>query len=122
MLSVGIGGFIGTCLRYGANKFIKLPAFPMSTLVVNVVAGFLLGMIIGYERHTSPLNNTTRLFLTTGILGGLSTFSAFSLETVDLFEKNKYMMGTANVVVNVLFSILGVVVGMYIMKLTIAKG
>ena len=121
ILAVGIGGFIGSCLRYGANKLLRFADFPISTLIVNIVAGLFIGIIIGYERQASPLNDTTRLFLTTGLLGGLSTFSAFSIETVNLFSNGKYIMGTANIAFNVVFSILGVLIGMYITKMLIAK-
>lgn len=114
-LAVGIGGFIGSCLRFALNKAAVYcgVSFPLGTLLSNVIAGIAIGFISGLEL-SSP---KTRLFLTTGLLGGLSTFSTFSLETIRLFGEAKHFMGFANVLLNLVLSLSGVLLGMYLAKL-----
>jgi CrcB protein len=87
--------------------------FPLGTLLANVIAGVAIGFIIGLDISQAK----AKLFLTTGLLGGLSTFSAFSLETVTLFSEGKYFLGTLNVLLNLVLSLLGVVLGMFLAKL-----
>jgi CrcB protein len=86
--------------------------FPYGTLVSNIVAGLLLGFIIGLDRAQHWLPSNVRLLLTTGIMGGLSTFSTFSLETVDFFVDGKYGYGFLNIFFNLILSLLFVVIGM----------
>ena len=118
ILSVGIGGFIGSCLRFFLTRFFQqvLPAFPYGTLASNVIAAILIGFIIGLERNTSPLPAHLKLFFITGFLGGLSTFSAFSLETVVLLEQSSYALAGLNILLNVVICLICVVVGMLAAK------
>jgi CrcB protein len=117
-LAVGFGGFIGACLRYFTSTFINkiVPNFPVATLLVNVIAGLLIGLVIGYERNFTELPVTIKTFLTGGFLGGLSTFSTFSLETVNLLEKGKIPQMAINIIANVVLSIIFVVIGLEIIK------
>lgn len=114
LLCVGAGGFLGSCLRYAITKGSAgwFAAFPIGTLLSNVIAGLLVGFIVGLERNTAALPPRARLLLTTGIMGGLSTFSTFSLETVDLFKAGSFGMGAANVVLNLALSLGCVLLGM----------
>ena len=92
-LIVGIGGFFGSCARYSISKAVALSGvdFPLATLLSNVTAGFIIGFIFGIESaHPALLSAKTKLLLKTGVLGGLSTFSAFSLETVSLFTDKRF--------------------------------
>lgn len=118
-LTVGIGGFIGSCFRFALNKAAVYFgfSFPLGTLLSNVIAGIIIGFVIGLEL-SSP---KTKLFITTGLLGGLSTFSTFSLETVSLFSEGKHFWGFANVLLNLGLSLLGVVLGMYLAKFLVKK-
>ena len=116
---VGIGGFIGSCLRFAFNKlavYLNI-SFPLGTLLSNVVAGLAIGFIIGLESNTFSFSPKTKLFLTTGLLGGLSTFSTFSLETVTLFSDGKYFLAAGNVLLNLILSLSGVVLGMTVARL-----
>ena len=119
MLFVGLGGFLGSCFRYGITKWAaaRNGLLPLGTLLANVVAGVCIGFIIGLEQHAVKLSAHTKLFLTTGLLGGLSTFSTFSLETVELFRAGQYMPACGNVALNLGLSIAGVVLGMLVAKL-----
>lgn len=117
-LFVGLGGFIGSYLRYVITKgstFFPVP-LPLGTLISNVIAGILIGFIIGLERNSLLIPPRMKLFLTTGLLGGLSTFSTFSLETIDLFMSGKYLASFGNITLNLGLSLLGVLVGMTLSK------
>lgn len=122
-LAVGAGGFLGACVRYGLTKAANLLRidFPLGTLLSNVIAGFFIGFIIMAEEQTSGMKPKTKLFLTTGLLGGLSTFSAFSLETVALFQNGKHLLAIGNILLNLTLSLLGVAAGMAFAKVVFAK-
>jgi fluoride exporter len=114
---VGIGGFIGACLRYiisiNAPKLFGTQ-LPYGTLIVNVIGGILIGLIMELSLTTDLVSPNLRLFLTTGIMGGLTTFSTFSYETINLFNEGSYMLGTLNTCLNLFLSLLGVVLGKFI--------
>lgn len=114
VIYVGLGGFIGASLRYlismGASKTFNLD-IPMGTLIVNILGGLLIGFIMELSLSTDIISPDLRLFLTTGILGGLTTFSTFSYETINLLNSGAYIWGIINIVLNVLLSLIGVVIG-----------
>ena len=122
LLWVGVGGFLGACARYLLNQLFHALSIslPLGTLLANVLAGFLIGFIIGWEQQTVALSPKTKAFLVPGLLGGLSTFSAFSLETVQLFMAQKYFWGLANIGLNILLSFGGVLLGMLLAKRLVA--
>ena len=67
--------------------------------------------------NTNYISDNLKLFLTTGLMGGLTTFSTFSYETVSLFIENKFAIGIINILSNILLSLLGVIIGIYILKI-----
>lgn len=114
ILLVGIGGFIGSILRYVVSRGssnIFGGQFAYGTLIVNVVGGILIGFIFELSSFTDFISPNTRLFLTTGIMGGLTTFSTFSYETITFFSSGSYFLAFINVVLNLSLSLLGVVGG-----------
>jgi CrcB protein len=113
--AVGAGGFIGACLRYGLTRVLPFTAFPLATLCANVIAGLAIGVMFGLDA-ASPLPPKLKLFVNTGILGGLSTFSTFSLETVHLFQDGRYALGGGYVLISLALSLIGVAAGMSIAK------
>jgi len=119
IIFVGLGGFVGACARYLLTSVLTaaLPHFPYGTLLSNVIAGFLIGFIIGLERQAPSLSEHAKLFLTTGLMGGLSTFSAFSLETVAMIEKGSYALAGANILLNVGLGLLCAFAGLMLAKL-----
>jgi CrcB protein len=120
-LLVFLGAGIGGALRHGVNlgcaRFCG-PAFPWGTLAVNVVGSFAMGAVAAWlafragEGWSQPL----RLFLTTGILGGFTTFSAFSLDAVLLWERGEAGPATAYVAGSVLLSVAGLVSGLALVR------
>jgi len=112
-LSVGLGGFIGSVSRWGIGLWLRalLPGVPLGTFVANVIAGLLIGVITGVDL-ASPLPAELRLFLAVGLCGGLSTFSTFSSETIQLVEAGNWTGAVINVVVNVGVCIIAVIVGL----------
>ena len=101
-LLISLGGAVGTLLRYltamAAARW--LPAdFPYSTLIVNFTGSFLIGVVQVLGAEALMIPNDARLFLTTGVMGGLTTYSAFSYETVHLMEVGAWPQAAINVVV-----------------------
>jgi len=120
ILYVGMGGFIGASLRYiisTSSARIFGTSMPYGTLIVNVLGGFLIGFIMELSFSTESISPDMRLFLTTGILGGLTTFSTFSYETMSMINEGSYMLGTINICLNLFFSLLGVVLGRYLVTI-----
>jgi fluoride exporter len=95
---VALGGAIGALARYGINLltlFWYAGSFPVGTLLVNSLGGLLIGL--GWSTIG---NDMTKAFLLTGVLGGFTTFSAFSLETVRLFESGATGLALFNILLN----------------------
>jgi fluoride exporter len=120
-LLVFLGAGIGGALRHGVNVGCARmcgTAFPWGTLTVNVVGSFLMGAIAAWlafkagEGGSQPL----RLFLTTGILGGFTTFSAFSLDAVMLWEREQTGLAAAYVGASVALSIVGLLAGLALIR------
>lgn len=122
IIYVGIGGFIGAAIRYlvtlQSSKIIN-SNIPLGTLIVNVVGGFLIGMIMELSMSTNLISPNMRLFLTTGIMGGLTTFSTFSYETIGLINDGRYILGISNVLLNVFLSIGGVALASFLCRIAI---
>ena len=88
VLLIGLGSFIGGVSRYLLSQLIQnkaLSAFPYGTLTVNIIGCFLIGIVFGLNER-SGLTDEWRLFLATGLLGGFTTFSAFSYESIGLIR------------------------------------
>lgn len=114
ILYVGVGGFIGAVLRYiisvNSSKLFGTQ-FPYGTLIVNIAGGILIGIIMELSLTTKFISPDLKLFLTTGFLGGLTTFSTFSYETVTMFANGNYILSVLNAFLNLFLSLLGVVIG-----------
>lgn len=87
---VGIGGTIGSILRYAAIVAIKNASFPYATFSVNILGSFIIGAIAGFALRDATFGDEWRLFLATGICGGFTTFSTFSLECLQMLQQNRY--------------------------------
>ncbi len=99
-----LGGAFGTGLRYGvslwAPRLLGI-SFPYATLIVNVVGSFLIGLIMYLGLNTALLSPTVRFTLTTGVMGGLTTYSTFNYETLRSFQEGQWLLGTLNLLLTV---------------------
>jgi fluoride exporter len=118
-LIVFVGGGIGAALRHGVNlvafRFFGT-AFPYGTLFINVVGSLAMGLIAEYFALRSGLPQHWRLFLTTGILGGFTTFSAFSLEAALLYERGQIASAAVYIVASVVLAIAALFAGLAIVR------
>ena len=89
ILLVGIGGMIGSVLRYLTGHFIRHDSFPYATFAVNMVGSLLIGLIMGIAAKQEGFANW-RLFLATGVCGGFTTFSAFAWENMQFLNQQRY--------------------------------
>lgn len=88
IMLVGTGGALGAVTRYGVGLLLKSASgFPWATLSVNIAGSLLMGLVMGWLSRQSGASEPVRLFLVVGLLGGFTTFSAFSMELVTLLEK-----------------------------------
>ena len=110
---VGIGGFIGAALRYLISSKVISDTIPWGTLLVNVIGGVLIGLIMQLCLSTDYISPNMKLFLTTGVLGGLTTFSTFSYETMSLFNSGDFKNGILNICLNLILCLGGVLLGQY---------
>ena len=111
---------IGGALRHGVNVGARPPlaalGFPYGTLIVNVVGSFLMGLLAGYFAFRPGVGQHARLFLTTGILGGFTTFSAFSLDTALLVERHAYGLAAGYAVGSVVASVAALFFGLAVFR------
>ncbi|PVY41821.1 fluoride efflux transporter CrcB [Pontibacter virosus] len=119
LLVIGLGSFIGGIARYLLTLFIQTRAivvFPFGTLAVNVIGCFLMGLVFALiAKH--DMAASWRPFLATGILGGFTTFSAFSLESVYMLQTEQYGQAVLYILASVLLGLLATFAGMWLVKL-----
>lgn len=112
-LAVGVGGFLGAVSRYllGSALPTEPGGFPVITLLINFIGSFLISVLTECGQGFLPVSQRTSLFLKTGLCGGFTTFSTFSLETVQLFENGKAAMGVCYAAASVGLCLAGVWLG-----------
>jgi CrcB protein len=113
------GGAIGAVMRYGVhNLSVKAfgPDFPWGTLIVNVAGSLAIGVLVALFAHFSHISQEMRLFLITGVLGAFTTFSAFSLDFVNLWERGAFMAAALYLSASVVLSIAAVFAALATMK------
>jgi fluoride exporter len=118
-LLVFVGGGLGASLRHVVNVVFTRAlgtAFPYHTLFINVTGSIVMGLIAGYLAFKGEASQHWRLFAMTGILGGYTTFSAFSLDTALLYERGEVGLAALYVAASVALSILGLFAGMALVR------
>jgi fluoride exporter len=118
-LLVFIGGGLGSSLRHTINIVCARclgPGFPYGTFIINISGSTVMGLIAAYLALKGEVAQPWRLFLMTGILGGYTTFSAFSLDALVLYERGEIGLAALYVVGSVVLSILGLFAGLALMR------
>jgi CrcB protein len=118
-LVVFLGAGIGGALRHGVNLAAARLfgfGFPLGTLIVNLAGSFMMGVLAGWFAFRMGIPQHMRLFLTTGVLGGFTTFSAFSLDAALLIERHAYWLAAAYIAGSVVASILALFAGLSIFR------
>jgi CrcB protein len=118
-LIVFLGAGIGGALRHAVNLWAARLfgyGFPFGTLIVNVAGSFAIGLLAGYFSSRMGVSQHVKLLLMTGILGGFTTFSAFSLDTALLVERNSYGWAAAYVLASVGASIAALFIGLALFR------
>lgn len=114
---VGTGGALGAVARYGVGLLVKSASgFPWATLSVNIIGSLLMGLVMGWLGRQSGATETMRLFWTVGLLGGFTTFSAFSLELVSLVERRELWAAGGYLGGSVLGGVAGLFIGYSLVK------
>ncbi|WP_300350452.1 fluoride efflux transporter CrcB [Clostridium sp.] len=119
-LVVGCGGFIGAASRYLISIFAAKNLggnFPYGTLMANILGALLIGFIMEFSMDSALISSNMRLFLTTGIMGGLTTFSTFSYETISMLNNGHIVLGIENAMLNLGCSLIFVVLGQKVARL-----
>jgi CrcB protein len=117
---VFFGAGLGGMLRYWGSSFVYkfLPiTFSFGTLFVNVLGSFIIGLVMYYLDANQIISLDLRIFLTTGFCGGLTTFSTFSFETINLLKDKEYLLASGNIFLNVFLTLLALFSSYKISKL-----
>ena len=114
-LGAGIGGAIRHGVNVAATRLFGY-GFPFGTFIVNVAGSFAMGLFAGYFAYRAGVPQHWRLFLTTGILGGYTTFSTFSLDAALLYERGQLTLAAIYVIGSVMLGIIGLFAGLAIVR------
>ncbi|MEG0277225.1 MAG: fluoride efflux transporter CrcB [Coprobacillus sp.] len=109
-LLVGLGGALGAMLRYGLTFLPLKSTFPFSTFITNILGAIFVGFVVGLF-DKGHMSEDISLFLKTGFCGGFTTFSTFSLESVQLLENKKILLGMGYILLSLTFCLCGIIVG-----------
>ncbi len=118
-LLVFLGGGLGATLRHTINVYCARclgTGFPYGTFFINISGSLVMGLIAGYLAHKGEASQPWRLFLMTGILGGYTTFSAFSLDSMVLYERGEVALAAFYVIGSVVIAIVGLIAGLTLMR------
>ena len=110
-LFVALGGACGAAGRYAISLIPVKTSFPILTLVTNVLGAVLIGFVVGFAAGKSDVSENSVLFWKTGVCGGFTTFSTFSLEAFHLIESQSYVLAGAYILLSVICCIVGIVCG-----------
>lgn len=119
-LLVGAGGALGAMTRYGFASLVTRiwpMTFPVATLLINIVGSLAMGLFVGLmARFVPSWQDSARLFVAVGILGGFTTFSSFSLDTIVLIERGEWLLAGAYVLLSVVVCLVGLYLGLLVTR------
>ena len=118
LCAVMLGGSLGAALRWGLSVTMnhRWSAMPLGTWLANLLGGFLVGVAVAWFSKHADMDPAWRLFVITGLLGGLTTFSSFSAEVVSMLQNERYQWALATVALHVLGSLLMTVIGIRLVE------
>jgi len=121
LIAIALGAAIGAWARWGLSLWLNPlhHAVPMGTLAANLVGGYLIGLAVAAFAQMPQLAPEWRLFVITGFLGGLTTFSTFSAETVDLLQKQAYGWAFGTIALHLLGSLAMTGLGLWTVKMVV---
>jgi CrcB protein len=124
VLAVGVGAAIGAWLRWWLGIVLNpvFPTLPFGTLAANLIGGYLVGVAVAYFSEHNGLPPEARLFVITGFMGGLTTFSTFSAESVNLISRSEYLWALAHSAVHLGGSLIMTALGILTVNLLKANG
>lgn len=114
-LGAGVGGTLRHLFNAGVTSLYG-PGFPLGIMLINIIGSTVMGLAAGWFAFKGDASLDTRLFLTTGVLGGFTTFSAFSFDAALLYERGQPWLALFYVVGSVVFSIAGLALGLWAMR------
>ncbi len=121
LAAIAVGGALGSWLRWGLGLWLnplvpQMSSMPLGTLTANLAGGYIIGLAFAFFDLHQGLAPEWRLLVITGFLGGLTTFSTFSLETVTLLLREQYAWGVTIIAAHLCGSLIMTVLGIYTMK------
>lgn len=117
LILIFVGGGLGSITRFSLGKWITSlhsQNFPYATLAVNVIACFVLGLVIGLAEHKQIISAPSRLFWAVGFCGGFSTFSTFSAETITLIQTGFHLSGVLYIIASLVLCLAATLAGLYL--------
>ena len=119
-LLVGLGGAIGSIARYGSGVLVGRvwpSPFPLATMLINIAGSLAMGLLVGWLARTSPAwQADARLFVAVGVLGGFTTFSAFSLDAITLIERGAHLEAALYALGSVVVAIAALYLGLLVTR------
>lgn len=119
ILLIALGGGIGAVMRYiltGKVTEIAGFGFPYGTMAVNIIGSLAMGLLIGYMARNIPTNIEAQEFLAVGVLGGFTTFSAFSLDSINMLQRGQITEATLYIAGSVILSLLALIGGLLLIR------
>ncbi|ULQ57371.1 fluoride efflux transporter CrcB [Flavihumibacter rivuli] len=116
-LLVGLGGMTGSVLRYAFSLLFKGSTFPIATFTVNLAGSFAIGLVMAYFSRNSGTDQSLRLLLATGLCGGFTTFSTFSLENLQLLKDGQYSTALLYIAASLVVGIAATAFGFFFTKI-----
>ena len=117
ILLIGLGGGIGSMWRYTVSLLLVNKSFPVATLLINISGSFIIGLVAAYALKNEWFAANWKLFLATGICGGFTTFSAFSLENLQLLQQGKYLWALLYIAASIVLGLIATFFGYKLMFL-----